>query len=609
MTYLSLLNDDLQLIVATLCLRYCFVMKITRLKIKNAKSFKTEQVIEFKNDINIFIGPNAAGKSNLLDILNSYLQFLSPSYFLTEQGRKYQSSCKRENNVFSERHFDNTKEDNEICLHIKYTEGDIHNLRIIKENYGELYTFAQDRFADKGYFGTCFITQDGYTLDHADQLNGKEIEFRSTNGGGPPIAFPTNYLLFFHLAKLLTDQYNQEHDNKLKPLHYLRMYFPPYRSPDVQNLDVQITDRAGQSQVMQSTSGSQAITPMFQQAKSYFSLKLCLLDNDENKFQNDQEVKQLTKYLKMLGFIGFEVQAKDRIENLYSMILTRESGQNIQIENASSGEKEILNILLTIFAFNVNDGIILIDEPELHLHPKWQRILLDLFFVLSKERSIQFFLATHSPHFITPMSIKKTMRIFQKNESSHVVAPGSEQIRHMRSRDIFHMINATNNEKIFFADKVILVEGIVDRIIFNKALMIIQEAVGNREIIEVIDVYGKGNLLKFRDFLRTFEIESFIFADRDYLSQVGSQEIKSLLRAKPNAQSHKDRMMIDNFIEKKKVDEHIYVLKKGNIENYFSVRKDVEAAISIAKDMIKEAIPAEIRENIGLVLGHRRGIT
>lgn len=57
------------------------------------------------------------------------------------------------------------------------------------------------------------------------------------------------------------------------------------------------------------------------------------------------------------------------------------------------------------------------------------------------------------------------------------------------------------------------------------------------------------------------------------------------------------------------MDEHIYVLKEGDIENYFSVGKDVEAAINIAKDMKKEAIPDEIRENIELVLGHQRCIT
>jgi len=45
-------------------------MKIQKLVLKNIKSFRDEVSIEFKEGVNIFIGPNAGGKSNLMDILN-----------------------------------------------------------------------------------------------------------------------------------------------------------------------------------------------------------------------------------------------------------------------------------------------------------------------------------------------------------------------------------------------------------------------------------------------------------------------------------------------------------------------------------------------------------
>ena len=45
-------------------------MKIQKLVLQNIKSFRDEVSIEFKEGVNIFIGPNAGGKSNLMDILN-----------------------------------------------------------------------------------------------------------------------------------------------------------------------------------------------------------------------------------------------------------------------------------------------------------------------------------------------------------------------------------------------------------------------------------------------------------------------------------------------------------------------------------------------------------
>lgn len=45
---------------------------------------------------------------------------------------------------------------------------------------------------------------------------------------------------------------------------------------------------------------------------------------------------------------------------------------------ASSGERELLTYLFAIYALNVRDALVLVDEPELHLHPRWQKALLTL---------------------------------------------------------------------------------------------------------------------------------------------------------------------------------------------------------------------------------------
>ena len=55
-------------------------MKLTRLSVENIRSFGRRETIDFNDDFTILIGPNAGGKSNLLDIITVGIRqfFLKP---------------------------------------------------------------------------------------------------------------------------------------------------------------------------------------------------------------------------------------------------------------------------------------------------------------------------------------------------------------------------------------------------------------------------------------------------------------------------------------------------------------------------------------------------
>ena len=70
--------------------------------------------------------------------------------------------------------------------------------------------------------------------------------------------------------------------------------------------------------------------------------------------------------------------------------------ENREIENLSSGEKQIL-ILFTYIKFNNKIGkLFIIDEPELSLHPKWQETFLEGIKTIMPPNT-QLLFATHSP--------------------------------------------------------------------------------------------------------------------------------------------------------------------------------------------------------------------
>lgn len=70
-------------------------------------------------------------------------------------------------------------------------------------------------------------------------------------------------------------------------------------------------------------------------------------------------------------------------------------GENLAPYQLSSGEKQILCILLTVLVEDHLPYVLFMDEPEVSLHFEWQKQLIDL--ILQLNPNIQLIMTTHSP--------------------------------------------------------------------------------------------------------------------------------------------------------------------------------------------------------------------
>lgn len=108
-----------------------------------------------------------------------------------------------------------------------------------------------------------------------------------------------------------------------------------------------------------------------------------VLDDSINK-EEIELIKHL-KALDIIDIIGIDITKNDL---------------NISISEISSGEYHLLISMIGIFANLPDNSLILIDEPEISLHPNWQmRYISFLKKVFSKFIGCQFILTTHS-HFL-----------------------------------------------------------------------------------------------------------------------------------------------------------------------------------------------------------------
>lgn len=103
--------------------------------------------------------------------------------------------------------------------------------------------------------------------------------------------------------------------------------------------------------------------------------------------------------------------------------------RNLEISNMASGAKifgllDVLNKLKLI----KNDSILILDEPENHLHPEWQVKLAQLLITFVKEKEANILLTSHSPYLIEALQKyaieyelwdKKTNFYFAKNEAAN----------------------------------------------------------------------------------------------------------------------------------------------------------------------------------------------
>ena len=81
-------------------------------------------------------------------------------------------------------------------------------------------------------------------------------------------------------------------------------------------------------------------------------------------------------------------------------VLFEKFGKTISIDNLSTGEKQIVfrGTQLLRNSNAIHNGIVLIDEPELSMHPRWQAKILDFYVNLFDDSGDQLIITTHSEY-------------------------------------------------------------------------------------------------------------------------------------------------------------------------------------------------------------------
>jgi predicted ATPase len=630
-------------------------MQLKSLSITNVKSFRETTLVTFDGSLNILVGPNGGGKSNLLDTITTVLHhFFLPGWVEGQSSDQY-GTFKNvgRSNLFEpvlshlQPFIGNTSP---MGIEVTFTVRDSDKISMQTIN-DQLSAMGKElvKFRNGSQFEVDALRPYNLALF---EVSPADMVYRILSGAldqGSLTDASREYLRYLNHHELYV-LLGQE-VGLVVPAEYL--YFSPIRGAGSATSFEANLSQANPSDLRRAYLGatSRANTSLIQLATLRFGAKRRMLEKNaanegfEKKWADDGEVKAITRYLARVGY-SWSLDPVDPLRNIYRIVLHRD-GTKFDISQASTGEQEIINYLIGLFAFGLNGGLLIIDEAELHLHPKWQVLLLDLLTELAITTNNQILISTHSPAFITPRSVRNVIRVFRDDKKTSRIRrlEGDEAT----TRDMLHVVNSHNNERMFFADVVVLVEGIMDRLVFAMLIERGMQTQNSTRIIEVLEVHGKTNFDRYRQFLENFGVEVRIVADQDFLLDIGDSNVKELFvtdwsaidkktlndkksidrstlaEVLENAITSKDLTTLDllwKYIksrrsalktplsagEAKTVDAFIndrravgvFVLRRGEIEDYLPEgRRNVEGVIALTEDVAFTAWLAEAKESEG----------
>lgn len=132
-------------------------------------------------------------------------------------------------------------------------------------------------------------------------------------------------------------------------------------------------------------------------------LKLMLSRSNNNISRSvavEEQFKNIYNMISDIALGNFEFDSKG------NGVYKNADGSTLRISNISAGLKTFI-IVKTLFLNGTiqENGILILDEPEIHLHPKLQLVFAELIVLLQKEFNLHILLSTHSPYFLKAIEV------------------------------------------------------------------------------------------------------------------------------------------------------------------------------------------------------------
>jgi predicted ATPase len=336
-----------------------------RLKTLQVEKFKglNDFCIDFNDGITVLIGENGTGKTTILETVYRMLNY---------------EVINIKDKMISELH-NNMKQDPFLVQDSEF-KGCKIELDLDKE---------------KGWIVEGYIKEDGRIYDNAMILELK----RNINNG---VSMNGNWSLLNHIAsRTIVGQQRKD----IPHVVYMptEINFKKYKVDSVKRQD----RVAGFGIILNSETVSTELKD-FLVYQHYRDLE------DKESGKKGDRIK---KYKDLYNSF-FEDKEFIGIKDLEPLFKIKSTGETHSVDELSSGEKQIFFRAGSILEYNLENSIILIDEPEISMHPEWQQKILDFYRKVAGKN--QLIIATHSPHIVSSCRKEEVRVLVRENDKVQI---------------------------------------------------------------------------------------------------------------------------------------------------------------------------------------------
>ncbi len=333
-------------------------MKIKEIEFNNYRGFRGERRIVFQENVNVFLGANGAGKSSLLDLIAT---------FLNQFTVKFSGNSNREL-VYQLSMFD---------IHIEEDETR-NKITIEKDNDLISWELIRNFKAGKNNFKAL----NNY-IDHVQNKLTSDTQ----------INIPV--IKYFHSLRTTQEKQNGARSRKRYLAEQLKAYEGAfdkfYEFNDFVNWFVEAENKENRTKVK--LKDLNHTNPELDALRT--ALRIFLGDFPSGNYGNLRVEERI-----------FNTKTNEK-----SSLVIDKNGKTFNLKQLSDGEKTLI-LMVADIAHRLavanpklgknclsGEGIILLDEIDLHLHPAWQRDVIPC--LLAAFPNIQFFISTHSPQVLS----------------------------------------------------------------------------------------------------------------------------------------------------------------------------------------------------------------
>ncbi|MDA0991654.1 MAG: AAA family ATPase [Verrucomicrobia bacterium] len=211
-------------------------------------------------------------------------------------------------------------------------------------------------------------------------------------------------------------------------------------------------------------------------------------------------------------------------------VMAKEDGQVRAFDEVGTGQEQVLALSFAYaYAKAFHDGggdiILVIEEPEAHLHPLAQEWLGAKMSNMASDGA-QILLTTHSPAFVNVLNMDGIVRAVREDGATTVtqIDPSSfaDYCRGTgagtaTAENVLPFYAAAATPEILsglFARRVVLVEGPTEGLALSELFARLGHN-ASKEGLAIIPVHGKGNLARWWRFFSAYKIPTFVTFDND----------------------------------------------------------------------------------------------